>query len=138
MRVRRLLLVVLIAVLVGAVGCGKPTGTVSGKVTFKGQPVSFGTIALLSEDGQVVSAMLEPDGGYTVGKVPVGPARITVQSMPPPPPIRPLDDKMGEKMPAMGERKFVPIPKRYLDAEKGGLTYTVKEGPQTPDLDLQP
>jgi hypothetical protein len=34
--------------------------------------------------------------------------------------------------------KHVAIPPRYQDPEKSGLTYTVRAGPQTHDIDLQP
>ena len=72
-------------------GCGKPsTGEVSGKVTFRGEPVSSGTIAFIGADGRVTSAMIE-GGSYQLAKVPLGPARITVFAAPASMPIVPLE-----------------------------------------------
>ena len=34
--------------------------------------------------------------------------------------------------------KYVPIPPRYRDPEKSGLTYTVRAGSQTHDIELRP
>ncbi len=86
-----------VLVLVG--GCGKPsTGEVSGKVTFRGEPVNSGTIAFIGDDGRVTSAMIE--GGSYHAKVPLGPVRITVNAGAAGMPIVPLDDDQKGHGPA--------------------------------------
>jgi hypothetical protein len=50
-----------------AVGCGESATTVSGKVTYNGEPVEMGTISFRPADGkgQVFAAQIT-DGSYTV------------------------------------------------------------------------
>ncbi len=144
---------VLLCGLVTAAGCGSPKGTVSGKVTFKGQPLPGGTISFVPEKGGAVTADIQEDGSFTAPNVPTGPAKITVETMsvrpqaesgvkpmtPPPDAIPPgIDPK--NLPPAMRaktqEKKFVPIPEGYGDPEKSELTYTVKSGKQVHNVDL--
>jgi hypothetical protein len=115
---------------------GRPTGVVSGKIAYNGQPLSLGTVAMIAEDGTVASGMIS-DGQYQVENAPVGPAKITVHVYPPSPMMHPPTG------PAAGVQQkpplaFVPIPDRYADASRSGLTYTVVQGPQTHDLALGP
>jgi len=69
-------------------GCGAK-GTVSGQVKFNGRPLPWGQITFLSEAGDkpVLHAPVR-DGSYTVPEVPVGSARVTVTTTPPPAPIK--------------------------------------------------
>ena len=131
----------LLGALLGLAGCGAPrTGRVTGHVTFKGQPVSFGTVAFVGQqDGHVDSAQLQPDGSYTVPRGPVGPAVVTVQTSAIPPMMRPPDkaDAGPVRTPA-GDIRYVPIPKRYSDAGTSDLHHTVQPGAQTYDIDLKP
>jgi hypothetical protein len=127
----------LLSALLGLAGCGGPsTGVVSGHITFKGEPVSFGTVAFIGQDGHTDSGQLQPDGGYTVARAP---AVITVQTYPIPPMMRPPDkaDAAPVRTPA-GAIRYVPIPPRYSDDKTSDLRYTVKPGPQTFDVELKP
>ena len=121
-------------------GCGKPsTGEVSGKVTFRGEPVASGTIAFVGADGHVTSGMIE-GGTYRLAKVPLGPARITVFAAPASMPIVPLEmiKKGTAPPPRPPQKKRAPIPTRYQDARQSGLTYTVIPGQQSHDIVLEP
>ncbi len=64
----------------GLAGCGggSPTGTVSGKVTFKEQPVTAGQVTLHSKDGRPLFVNIQSDGTYTVKDVPYGEHLVTV------------------------------------------------------------
>lgn len=115
---------------------GRPTGVVSGKITYNGQPVSLGTVAMIADNGTVASGMIS-DGKYQIENVPVGSVKITVTVYPPSPMMHPPTG------PAAGVQQkplppFVPIPDRYADAARSGLTYTVVRGPQTHDIALKP
>jgi hypothetical protein len=103
-------------------------GTLTGKVTFKGQPVHSGKVSVMSEDGIVCSGDIRPNGRYVVYRVPRGPVRIAVAAYPPPPP-GPVP------VPAA---PYVAIPPRYRDFDKSRLMRVVTGGGQTQDLDLQP
>jgi hypothetical protein len=130
---------VLVAVALAIVpGCGReiPKGTVTGKVRYQTTTLSFGTVAFIGSDGRAVSAMIQPDGTYTVQDVSVGLARISVQTYPLPPQVAPPDAPPGSvtKTP---QPRYVPIPERYADHNKSGLTYDVQPGAQQHDLVLK-
>jgi hypothetical protein len=125
-------------------GCGAGVGTVSGTVTYKGQPLTVGvnTVAFHGQDGTVVSCVVEPDGSYTARKVPVGPARISLQCLPPPPNLLMAPGEDG-KPKASGSGAARPgraadVPARYRDPEQSRLTCVVRRGEQRHDIELTP
>ena len=99
-------------------------------VTYKGSPLTAGSVTFYGEGNQVASCSIEPDGEYTVTNVPVGPTKIAVSV---PPAVR---EPKGYKIPQSGE-KSVQIPRNYSDGEKSGLTYTVVEGSQEHPIELK-
>ena len=121
-----------------AVGCGA-RGDVSGKVTYKGKSLVFGTVQFEASDGTIKQANIETDGSYTIPGVPVGEAKVAVSSdnpkggnfqplqregMPPP---KPLPEVKG----------WFSIPLEYRDLSKPKLTYTVKSGINRYDIELK-
>ena len=132
------------AVLVAVVGFGYGAGgaaTVSGRVTYRGQPVRVGTVLIEGRDGIARTAAIT-DGTYAVPGVPVGPCRVAVLS---PLPAQagagqlPDKDKQGPGRPA-GRRSpppgWVKLPERYGDPEKSGLGCDVGRGTTTYDVEL--
>ncbi|HEY7425889.1 MAG TPA: hypothetical protein VH682_16785 [Gemmataceae bacterium] len=110
-----------------AVGCGKPTGEVSGVVTYNGEPLPSGTVLFVgagppNEGKADPVSQIQSDGRYHIPRVVCDDVRIIVQT----PPVM-----KGPKA-----RPSIEIPKHYADPEKSGLTYTVTPGPQTFDLKL--
>ena len=69
-------------VLAAAGGCGGPA-TITGKVTYQGRPVVYGSVIFLSADKTARSAVIQPDGSYTVENVPPGAVKIGVISRDP-------------------------------------------------------
>ena len=118
-----------------AVGCGAGRTTASGKVTFRGKPVTSGTVMLVAADKQIYLGPIQPDGTYSVPAVPVGPVAIGVSS-PDPNDVevrgkgsgtigaRPTSRK-GDK--ALPEGWF-PLPDKYADPNGSGLSGEVKSG----------
>jgi truncated hemoglobin YjbI len=102
-------------------------GTVSGKVTYKGQPVPGGTITFHPKEGKAVSAQLQEDGTYSADKVPAGDCTVTVETES----VRPTDK------PKAGAPKYVPIPAKYAGTKTSGLTYNVQKGTQALDISLE-
>jgi len=146
----------LVLATLSAVGCGGGTGTVTGKVTYNGNPLKGGEVWYVSEASkQTLSAQIGEDGTYTVNQVPVGPAKIVVktkqllvQAYAGPPAGRggagkgkepKHTNEGGYEKPSNedAKRKFVAIPTRYEDAETSGLTYTVRRGSQNNDVKLE-
>ena len=103
-------------------------GTVTGTVSFKGQPLPSGKVSIMSEGGAVCSGDIAPDGRYTVYRVPGGPVKIAVAAYPPPPP---------GPVPTTAP-KYLAIPRRYRDFDKSALTRTVTHGWQVQNIDLEP
>lgn len=117
----------------GAGGCGDSTTTrmapVHGKVFYKGQPLTTGTIVfapnpLRGTNGPLATADIQPDGSYvlhsgeTFGAV-VGWHRVTVVALEP------------QTVAASGQGFTTPrslVPEKYRDPELSDLTCEVKAG----------
>lgn len=99
--------------------CGSGKGNVSGVVTYRGKPLTYGTVVFVGSDDIPVRALIDNDGHYQATKVPVGDAKIAVQT--PPSPSEPA----------------AAIPQKYLNAETSDLTYTVSSGSQTHNIELK-
>jgi len=128
----------------GVAGCGGGgTGTVTGKLTSHGQPLKGGNMTFVSADGRSFLATIGEDGSYTVDNVPVGEAKITVETESLkrqarlPMGKRPADAP-GPKQtdPAEAAKHYVKIDPKYAQAELSPLTYTVKAGKQEYDIKL--
>jgi hypothetical protein len=119
-----------------AAGCGggadATKGTVSGKLTVNGKaPVPGCSVTYTGADNKEVSASVANDGSYTVSDVGVGDAKIVVKGSTTA--VAPPSNPMPGAPPVGTE----PIPAKYQQAGNG-LTYTVKSGRQTHDIDLTP
>lgn len=115
------------------------TATVTGKVTFRGQPLPRGTVAFHPEKGKPIKAKLQEDGTYEAKKVPVGKVRLTVEteSLKPAPRKPPAPGGKPPAPPAPAPAgKYIPIPVKYADPRTSGLTLDVKEGKQVHDIVL--
>lgn len=133
--------------LMAAVGCGGRTAAVSGKVTYKGEPLTAGYVIFHASDGRADSGRIGGDGNYTVYKAPVGDVKVAIRTADPnrrPPPAGLSKSKNAVKRPDSESTgtdsigKFVSIPARYQDPEQSGFTFAVKPGQQTINLELKP
>jgi hypothetical protein len=68
-------------VLLAAVGCGGGGGSVSGDVTYEGEPVKDGYISFIPTDGrgQTAAGPIK-DGKYSVSNVPLGKKTVKVEA----------------------------------------------------------
>jgi hypothetical protein len=123
---------------------------VSGKVTYKGKPVPGGQVTFITSKGYTFTGVIDPEGNYKL-RSPVGEVRIAVDnrmlksSQPSPMELR---RQMGMKPAAdvnVDEVKpsapavtgtYVYLPPKYYSPDTSGLTYTVKSGSQTHDIEL--
>ncbi len=140
-------------------GCGRQTGHVSGTVKFQDKPLPGGWLTFRPADPKAnsVPALIGPDGHYEA-TLPVGDVTIAVDNRELQPPERgphnplPPDIKLpggigapkaAEAAPTSGANaakltgKYVPIPEKYYKAETSGLTYTIKKGDETHDIELK-
>ncbi len=140
-----------------AVGCGKGGGTLSGKVTYKGETVQRGVIHFFPEGkGGDFSAPIKPDGTYTISNLPRGQVKIGVATGTGEPPDPTKRRGMGGQMAAKGMEKAKEkmggpppdkvaasgaggptVPDSYADPNKSGLQVEVTGGKQTFDINIQ-
>ena len=121
-------------------GCGPGKGDMSGTVTFKGKPVTSGTVDFLGSDGIHHYAAIEGDGTYSIKGVPGGAAKVGVYS--PDPSDTAALSRGGSGKPSRAAQNpgsragWFSIPDKYGDPAASGLTFTIKRGPNTYNIDL--
>src|SRR5262245_41419475 len=130
-----------LVVLVG--GCGG-TASVSGKVTFDGRPVTYGSVIIENVDAKITrSGVIKPDGSYLVEDVPPGKVSFGVISRDPSKGRsvhRPKQGKAGEKNGAQENElaaKWFPLPPRVETPGGSGRSATIGSGNVRHDLDLK-
>jgi hypothetical protein len=123
-------------------GCGGDTTDVSGKVTYMGKPVMFGTVQVIGSDGVPKSGPIQPDGTFRVSGVKLGPAKVMVSSPPPPgsaaaaPKGRGARDPDDDRRPADADtpvspevaQGWFPIPEKYAHPDKTDLSMDIRAG----------
>ena len=127
--------VAVLGLLLIACGCSS-RGTVSGKVTFRGKPVVWGTVSVIASDNVQYAAQITSEGTYSIPNVPTGPAKFAVSSPNPDGTARggpaAANDGAGDRGSA-GEGgppnpppgAWFALPEKYNDPLKSGLTGTV-------------
>jgi hypothetical protein len=139
-------------------GCGGQ-GKVSGRVLYNGKPVPGGWVTFRPAEGKAntVNARLDANGYYEA-TLPVGMVGIAVDNRDLQPQLQerasgptlppglqlPTGAKRAPQTPLPAEQApeplpgdYVPIPARYYDVDTSGLTYMVKRGAQTHDIELK-
>jgi hypothetical protein len=134
-----------LALLLSLCGCEPRTGDILGRVTYRGQPLPYGTVLFYCSDQQIISRLIAPDGTYEAGGIPTGPARIAIRTYPPIPPgfqipqkLPPSRDapRLGRAPTNEGAHQHVKIPGKYSNPDDSGLILEVAEGQQTFNIDL--
>ena len=121
-----------------SLGCGG-TGNVSGKVTYQGKVLVFGTVQFEGSDGRIRQANIERDGHYTVREVAPGEAKVAVSSRnPKSSDFIPMQREGAEKRPPPPDIPgWFRIPEKYETTFNSGLTYTIKPGSNQIDIKLE-
>ncbi len=121
-----------------AAGCSPATGSISGKVVYTAQDgahvVKGGYVNFTAADGSRHSADISKEGTYTVENVPLGDAKVSVDTSSLKP--NPNAPNMGNRPPndpnlaaaKDAAERYVWIPDKYADPASSGLTVTVKAG----------
>jgi hypothetical protein len=125
---RRMTSLTAAAILTLAAGCGPPTGSITGTVTFDGTPLDGGIISFVPATGNSVAATIQPNGAYSVSGVPPGEAVVVITQGP----------SLAEQGKTLKEGKSKapspaksPITEKYGDVNKSQLRFTVQVGPNT-------
>jgi hypothetical protein len=128
-------------------GCGgKPTGDLSGSVTYKGKSVVHGTVTVYDTEGKPYQGGID-QGKYTVKNVPEGAVHIIVMSPDPGPAGTGAETPDGRGRPGREKRDvgpvggqitgWFPLPKKYEDPNNTPFKTTVKAGMNPYDLELK-
>lgn len=119
-----------ILILMGCGGTGKPTGTVTGTVKYKGSPVSSGTVNFHDPTkGKAYQGVLDGSGNFTL-KDPVEVGTYKVYINPPIP----------EQLPPGTALKKAPpfnLPPKYQDPGQTPISREVKTGPNNITIDVE-
>jgi len=114
-----------------AAGCGgggpelAATGTVSGKVTFEGAPVTEGDVNFASSEGYAATVPLDSSGSFLIESLEIG--TYTVFVTPPSPTEAPDSDPSEMAEP----KQYDNIPQGYREQTTSDLVAEVKEGDNT-------
>lgn len=122
-----ILTLLLILALVGCGSSSEPTAIMEGVVKYKGTPLTGGIITLIGagDKTKMATCGINSDGTFKINNAPLGDVKIGVEGPGPP------SDA------SKGKQAAVVLPKAYANPERSGLTYTVKEGLQTHDVELK-
>lgn len=129
----------------GALGAGFVTllvagcagqGNVSGKVTFQGKAVPFGTVLFVGSDGNARQGNLDRDGNYTVLGVTTGDAQVAVNSPNPKGITLVYKDPAKKPKPYPDVPGWFAIPGKYESPTTSGLVYTIQRGENKIDIEL--
>jgi hypothetical protein len=113
-----------------AQGCSKGPPVITGKITYRNEPVTTGQVHFVGE-GKSRSALIAPDGTYTINDPPLGEVKVAVESTG----STEAKEFKPQSKPGRLQPKGSMIPQRYAKETTSGLVYTIK-GSQTIDLDL--
>jgi hypothetical protein len=121
-------------------GCCRAS-RVSGRVSYRGQPLPEGTVMLLAGDGRVYDGSIQSDGTFMLSDVPAGVAKVCVTSMTQ---VRDQKTDSTPNDPRTKRRTIAKsvvhsrIPTKYGAFDQSGLTVTVQKGAVSMlDLDLK-
>jgi hypothetical protein len=122
-------------------GCGKPTATVEGKVTYKKDPVPLGEIHFVGENGVSRSSPIGSDGTYKIVDAPLGQVVALVEAKKRKETAKRLrldSDTIEESELEGPSPEFISlVPEKYSVRETSPFNFKIVSGKQIIDLDLK-
>jgi hypothetical protein len=146
-RLGRLALMALILASLSVSGCGKSRGVISGTVKYQGKLVTSGTVVMIGPDEIPASSAIGPDGRYNLevmpGRVKVGVSspspdqtaaadRLTAVNL-----KRGAGPRVANTPPPAAPPGWFPLPDKFADADKSGVTIDVNGPNDSQDIDLK-
>ena len=139
MTLRLLAIVILV---LPALGCGSDATDVTGKVSYQGKPVVFGTVCLIGSDGLPKYGAIQSDGSFRIAGARLGATNVAVSSPKPPgfklpgenAPKTGRDEGLDERRPADADatsspevlKGWFPLPDKFGNPNTSELTTTVE------------
>ena len=152
MNIRLVRFVGLVALTVSIAACqGGSTSELTGKVTFKGAPLTTGEVIVKSDSGLEVSGGISADGSYSIKNAPRGMLKVKIVCMDEKASTeyflavagrgkgepRGPDGKVRPKgSPILEMSAFSKIPAKYAEYETSGQTIEVKDAKVQKDIPL--
>ena len=102
-------------------GCGGGKvgiSTVAGKVSYKGKPLTVGTIEFHGSDGKVSSSSINPDGTFLIPDAPVGDDTVVVRVPAPNPKLPPGHPSSARTSPPWRSRGSTPTRRRLASSRR--------------------
>lgn len=128
---------VAVALFVLAAGCAG-RGDVSGKVTYQGKALVWGTIQIEGSDGVLKQSNIGSDGTYSVQGLAPGEAKVAVSSLNPnSADFQPRVAEGHQPPPRPQVKGWFPVPATYDTPHKSGVVITVKSGANAINIDLK-
>jgi hypothetical protein len=124
-------------------GCGSPTAIVTGKVTYKGKPVTSGVVVFIDDGGRAtLPANVRADGAFDISRAFLGRARVSFDNLAPPPlpkikPGSPLAEDAEFKQMAAAVENYTATPPKYKDPTNSGIVFDLKPGRNECNIDLE-
>jgi hypothetical protein len=132
-RAARIAVLSLLALALSAMsGCGPGYGDVSGTVSYNGKRLRFGTVTIVGSDGIPRYGNFDADGNYSIEHIAAGECKVAVASPNP----KGLPGYTPEERRISSENWFE-IPAKYLHPLTSELTYTLRPGRQTYNMELK-
>ena len=120
--------------IVGCFPSGPEVGEVSGKVSFKGQPVKEGTVTFLNpSEGGAGESPIGANGSYTIPELVVGDYIVIVTPL-----MEMKDTDPGKSPPAPVEKSAPNIPIKYRQQGLTPLKSPVKKGKNEIQIEMSP
>jgi len=110
---------------------------VSGKVMLGNVPASGATVTFIGAGGKKAGALVDREGKYVVVDAPPGKVQVTVKSMAGAGPALPTPAQVKDAKAGPPGATSVTVPAKYGEPNNG-LTYEVKGGKETYDIELKP
>jgi len=142
----RVLPLLLISGLFLVAGCGKPSGIVSGHVSYQGKALDHGSVTIIPTEGPGVGGEIKSDGTYRLTNVPLGKGKVIVFSQDP----KMTEDtqraikaqrenptgQAGQGLRNIDPKKYQNLPAEFGDPEKTKIQIDVKAGQNDLDIPL--
>ncbi len=135
----------LVLIVLAAIFSGPSRATITGRVSFQGKPVIWGSVVVVGADGRIASGKIESDGTYRVEDAATGPVSLGVISRDPLVQNWASNIKATRSRPTakaftaspVDRKKWFPLPLHYEDPAQSGLTAKLKRGGNEHDIQLQ-
>lgn len=134
-----------VIIVVAAFFHGTPKANVSGRVSYQGHPVIWGSVVIASKDGRTAAGAIKPDGTFAVTDAPTDAVTIAVVSRDPLIQTWATNLKESRNRPTsktfspspVDRKKWFPLPAKYEDPSNSGVTAILKRGDNEFNVELQ-